>query len=494
MNGQGRPLPFPAPTAGLNTRDGVALLQPNEARVLENWLPDGANVRKRTGYTAQSTGAGVAVKTLATHKGGAGEKLIAVGGGELWDVSGGAASSLHNGSYSDNVFLTAAYNGYLFGVNGTETPWRYDGSAHSATGFTGSGLTISNLINVAAVRNRLWFCESGSADVWYGGLGSITGALTKFQSSQLLDGGHMAAIGSWSRDSGDGMDDLTVFVASTGQVLVYSGDPASTFSLVGSYWMPRPIGRQCTVKIGGQLAILTVGGLIPLDAAMNGLAFDPMQLSTFGKVATSIQKDFDLYGSNPGWTIQSTGGLVYINVPTVTDSSAKQYVYNTRVGAWTLYTGLPINCMTEYDGDLYFGGYSNGDVWKHAGNNDNGSDIVLTSRQSFQNSGGFQSMQANLIRVDIAPEGDVTGKLGVDVDYISRPVSVPLVTLANAANLTPWGNAWGSSWNQKVASDSRWFSTQGFGRALSPAMVIYADAQKIEWYGTQLLVSDAGAL
>ena len=490
----GRVLPFPAPTGGLNTRDGVALLPANEARQLENWLPDGANVRKRDGYTSQSTGAGVTVKTLATHKGGSGEKLIAVGGGELWDASGSTASSLYDGSYTDNVFQTAAFNSYLFGVNGTETPWRYDGSTHSVTGFTGTSLTIANLINVEAVRNRLWFCESGSADVWYGGLGSITGSLTKFQTSQLLDGGYMMAVGSWSRDAGDGMDDLTVFIASTGQVLIYSGDPASTFSLIGSYRMPRPIGRKCTVKIGGQLAVLTQGGLIPLDAAMNGLAFDPMQLSTFGKVAPSIKKDYDLYGSNSGWSIESSAGLIYINVPTVQDLASKQYIYNTRVGSWTTYTGLPVNCMAEYAGDLYFGGYTDGDVWKHSGTNDNGSDIVLTARQSFQGIGSVQSLQANAIRVDIAPEGDVTGKLGVDVDYISRPISVPLVTLAEASNLTPWGSAWGSSWNQKIASESKWFSTQGFGRSLAPAMVIYADAQSIEWYGTQIMAMDAGVL
>ncbi|TXH51739.1 MAG: hypothetical protein E6Q97_17695, partial [Desulfurellales bacterium] len=212
----GRSTTLPAPYAGLNLRDDITALRPNEARVLENWVARSGNLGIRDGYADHATGIGADVQTLASFVGLTAQKMIAGAGGALYDVTmTGSATSLATG-FGANRWQSALYNNRLMLVNGTDTPQSYDGSTVSASGWTGSGLTVTNLVNIAIVRNRVWLVENNSADVWYAAIGAITGACTKFQLSQIAAGGICMAIGSWSRDAGDGADDMTVFVMSTG--------------------------------------------------------------------------------------------------------------------------------------------------------------------------------------------------------------------------------------------------------------------------------------
>uniref|UniRef100_UPI001953D7D1 hypothetical protein n=1 Tax=Klebsiella pneumoniae TaxID=573 RepID=UPI001953D7D1 len=67
------------------------------------------------------------------------------------------------------------------------------------------------------------------------------------------------------------MSDLTVFVSSEGEVLIFSGtDPAAaaTWQLKGRYQIGKPLGYRSLAKFGGDLAILTQDGLMSLGAVM----------------------------------------------------------------------------------------------------------------------------------------------------------------------------------------------------------------------------------
>ena len=64
------PVRIPAPWGGLNTRDGIATLQPQEARQLENWTPVGSTVSPRPGTTLFSDSAETdACETLGAYDG-----------------------------------------------------------------------------------------------------------------------------------------------------------------------------------------------------------------------------------------------------------------------------------------------------------------------------------------------------------------------------------------------------------------------------------------
>ena len=199
---QGASITLPAPYGGINLRSDITALAKNEARNLENWLPSAGQCELRPGFDGHATGIGSAeVKTLVPFVGYSSSKLIAAGGGKIYDAtSAGAGTELASG-FTEDRWQTALYANRLFFVNGTDNPQVCDGSTVAGIVWAGSGLTDNDLINIALVRNRLWFCEKNKAHVWYGAVGQITAAsnLTKFSLDQIASGGICMAIGSWSR-------------------------------------------------------------------------------------------------------------------------------------------------------------------------------------------------------------------------------------------------------------------------------------------------------
>jgi hypothetical protein len=486
LMGTGTALFMPAPTGGINTRDPIQGLQPNEARELENLNPIGNAVQIRAGYAehASSTGTG-SVNTLHVHRGETADVLLAAGSGEIWNVTTTAATSIASG-YSINDWQTEYYNGWSFFVNGADTPIRFDGTSTAATGFTGSGLSISNLVNIALVRNRLWFAHVNSADVWYGSIAAVTGTLTKFQLSQLSSGGYCMAIGSWSQDAGDGPDDYTVFVMSTGEVFVYSGDPGSTFALVGRFWAPPPVGRRCMFYYGGGTGVVTREGPVPLDAIVSGAAFDPARLNNFGKIAPSFSYDVSRYGGNAGWDVETVGRQIIINVPT-SGTAARQYVYDIPTGAWTTWRGVPAASLVNYQDSLYFGGLADGIVWNQEGRNDNGSSIIFRSRGAFATPSGSRASNYTALRFQIQGTGTINGKFGFDIDYETAPLKgVNRDIASSTSGTTPWGSPWGSPWSASEELIVPWFATVGHGKAAAVALDASTDGE-FTWYGTDVM-------
>lgn len=404
--------------------------------------------------------------------------------------------------FTQDRWQTALYSDRLFFVNGADTPQVYNGSTVGSIAWAGSGLTNTALVNIALVRNRLWFCENNQAWVWYGAVGQITAAsnLTKFDLSQIAGGGFCMAVGSWSvTDSGDGADDLTVFVMSTGEIIVYQGDPATTFSLVGSYAGAPPIGRQCLVKVGGELVIITRQGYLPVSAAVRrsaGQALDLSAIDPWGKVAPGVAADAVLDGANGGWHGCLHLGIFYGNVPQTEGSISKQWVLNTRTGkkgAWSNYTKWNASSLASLGSDLYFGAMTGGKVMKVTGATDNGNPIVTLANGAFKYPRGAQySNVYTAARPIIQAEGTVSGIIGVDTDFVLRTLSGSTVDLADNVGGTPWGSEWGSPWSVTSDSSSLWFSIQGEGGAVSVKLMAQASTTNVVWSSTDLLYKPGG--
>lgn len=490
---RGQSITLPAPYGGLNLRDQIDALKPNEARVLENWFPDGNKLVVRPGFEAHGSSLGSSsVPTLTTWDGLASSKLIAGANGNLYDVSSsGAGSSLGSG-FSGNTWQTARFNARVFFVNGVDAPQDYDGTTLSSTSWSGSGLTITDLVNVANVRNRLWFCETDQADVWYGGIGAVTSTLTKFQLSQIASGGFTQAIGSWSRDAGDGMDDLTVFVMSTGQLIVYTGDPASTFTLVGKYDTgAAPIGRQCLIKMGGELVVITRLGLLPISAAMSqsgGKALSLASIDPWGKVAPYIAEQAVRHGAQSVWSGTLHQGVLYVNIPFGSTSSG-QAVLNTRTGSWTTYSSWNAAALASFGNDLYFGALDGGVVRKIDGTDDNSASIVSKARQAFTmpSRNGARSYAYTALRLRLQAEGALTGTLGVDTDYFDSNLVGAVTELNFDVDTTPWGSEWGSPWGSTPEPVEQWLSVEGDGRSVAPRLTTTSDGS-VEWNATDVLM------
>lgn len=496
--GQGisEPFPIPAPLMGLNTLVDYTLLQPTEARLLENWLPDEGSCRVRPGHDPHQEISGASVvPTLTTWEGATGRQLIAAAGGELYDVGGTPSAITSSAGYTDNLWSTANFNGWLFGVNGTDTPWRYDGGGSTAaTGFTGP--TLTTLQTVTQVRNRLWFTRTSSADVSYGGIGAVTGALTTFQISQIASGGKVMDVGAWSRDAGDGSDDFTVFIMSTGQVIVYQGDPATSFALVGKYSAPAPVGPDCTIQIGGELVIMTQSGPVPISAIIAGNAFRPEAIGYWGKIAPSWAADFKRFGTNAGWNAYFYDGLVYFVIPTGL-SNSRIYVVNTRNSAWTTYTGMPVSMFADLSGTLYFGGSTDGMVYRHATGLDNGMPIETIARQGWTYpTQGRRSMQYTMISPIITPSASCQAQFQVDVDFNSEAITAPVVDISIDAGGTAWDTAlWDTfAWASDPVVNRLWYAIRGKGRSVAPVVKTFSIADTVEWSATYIMGKPAGRL
>jgi hypothetical protein len=513
---QGRTFTIPAPYGGLNLRDDITALKPNEARVLENWLPSTGFLALRSGAAAHASSLGSGeVMTLAAFDYASSSKLIAGANGKLYDVSSFGIGTQIGIGFSENRWQTAVANNRVFLVNGTDAPQDYDATTLTSTSWTGSGLTIANLVNVALVRNRLWFCENDSADVWYAGIASVTGALTKFQLSQIASGGHCMAIGSWSRDAGDGSDDFTVFVMSTGEIIVYQGDPATTFAIVGKFAGAPPLGRRCLAKVGGELIVITRLGLLPVSAAIGGVALDLARIDPWGKIAPGIASDAALYGSNDGWSGTLHLGLLYINVPQTTGTLSKQYVLNTRTGAWTIFKGWNASSFASFGNSLYFGGQTGGVVRKVSGSSDtqvgvgtneaslplllnsplieNALDITAVANGAFTTpQNGYRTNMFTAVRPKFEATGNIFGKIGVDVDYLQSSLNTADVQLVSNASATPWGSAWGSAWANDEEATQTWFSTKGQGRAVAVALRLAAQTSDLRWFASDVLFKPGG--
>lgn len=489
--GLGRPFPIPAPMNGLNTRENYTRLQPTEARVLENLLPDEGSCNVRPGYAEhQEVSGATSIPTLMLFKGATTQQLIAGAAAELYNVTG-TPSALTSNTYTSSLWSHDNFNGYLFGVNGTDTPWRYDGSNVAATGFTGPTLTTLNTIQ--QVRNRLWVTQTNSADVRYGPIGGVTGALTTFQLSQIASGGKCIAVCSWSRDAGDGSDDFTVFVMDTGQVIVYQGDPATSFALVGKYSAPILVEKDATVSVGGERVLMTVSGPIPMTAIIAGVAFSPDALKDWGKIAPTWQADYQRYKANAGFSAHFFNGIVYFNFPTGTNTT-KQYVYNTRIPAWTNYTNLPIASMADYQGELYFGSYSDGFVYRHGTGADNGEQIVTLARQGASYPlGGQRSATYNSFRPNIDADGPTQLQFALDVDFRDGDLGM-LYDLNTNSSGTTWGDAWGSPWSSPTTTRRKWLASRGYGRAVAPVVRTRSTAVNVKWFASDLRGTQGGQL
>lgn len=235
----------PAPIGGLNARDPLAVMSPQDAIVLDNWFPANSSVRVRKGFTPHCTISGASsadVETLATHKNANGtETLIAVSNNKFWncttesetDITG--SLTVTSDRWQHEAFRNSG-NSYLVFCNGVNTPKLYSSSLADVT-FTGSGLTTSNLIQAKAYKRRLYFLEKDSTKFWYLAVDAIAGTASSFDVGSLLSrGGKLLSIQTWSGNFGGGLENTIVLISDQGEILVYSGDDFSTnVSLIGKY-------------------------------------------------------------------------------------------------------------------------------------------------------------------------------------------------------------------------------------------------------------------
>lgn len=477
-------------------------MPPLDAIEMINMFPSVSGVTLRAGDQSFATGLSGAVETLAEFRSPTQTQFLAASGSTIDEITTGTPVSRGTG-FTNARWQTANYRGHLFFANGEDTVQDWDGTTLQNSTFTGA--TLSELDNVALVRDRLWFVKKDSGSAFFGPIGSISGALSEFDIGQQARKGNLVAVASWSRDTGSGMDDFTVFIMSGGDIVVFEGDAATTFTKIGLYNAPDPIGKRCFLNIGGELIILTKGGYIAISALINTRFAPEETLSEKIRdaVADAVRESFDLFG----WEgVNHPDGIrVIFNVPIAENTTYDQHVLNTITGSWGKQEGRNGNTFAEFDGKFYMGG--DGEVFRV--------DVDTTDASRAGANIAYETIQASnsldnpnrplsgirkqvpQIRPFVKGGGNVTTTFGVLPDFNTTTPAGNLQTLSPGVQFweeitTLWEDAT-RLWNADTGIINPTLTAGGTGFTFSVFMVGDTNTN-LEWFNTDVIWKQGGLL
>lgn len=434
----------PAPVAGWDSISPLAAMAADRAIVLDNWFPQPGYIELRRGHTLQSnTGVNSPVESLMAYHAltTVSDKLFAANGGSVYDVTGAASSQfsgMTNARWQHVNFATSGGH-FLWICNGADAPRYWDGAAWVVPTIT--GITAANIVHVNVHKNRLWFVLINSTKAAYLPTNSIAGAATEFELGPLFTmGGFLVAMGTWSVDGGDGPEDYAAFISSKGQVAIYSGtdpDSASTWALKGVFQIGPPIGRRCFTRVGADLAVISIDGVLPISRALVIERGVSVSVSLTANIQPTMNQAARDWKDNFGWQLISypKGTRAYLNVPALQGSSQQQYVMNTVTGAWCRFLGMGANCWETFKERVFFGG-NDGKVYEaDATGSDNGVAIAADCKTAFNYFGRRGNLKRwPMIRPLLTTDGVVVPGMAMNVDFRDdAPISTPSSSPSAAA-------------------------------------------------------------
>jgi hypothetical protein len=490
-----------APVKGWHVGSPIAAAPPQTAFLLENAFPELDHVRARGGSAAFATGMpNAAVTSLMRYSAGTSgaTKMFASCNGSIFDVTspGAVGAPLVTGldPIAPFVFVQFAATGAqnLMAVNGVNPLQLYNGSTWGTSPAI-TGLTGNPLNYLWVYKSNVWAIQSGSLDAWYLPGSTIGGPISKYPMSPLFArGGSLIAGGTWGIPATDsGIDHANVFVTDQGEVAIFTGDtPALTnWNQLGVFRISPPVGPKCLLQAGGDLAIMTQDGIIPVSTIQNT---DQIALQNQA-VTRDIQpawRDAVLARQGlTGWQIISwpNRSMAVVTLPHMNVADNTQFVANARTGAWCRYTGWDVQSM-EVGGlslEKLFYGTSDGRVMQaETGGQDDGKPYTMTVFPSYtdlsQTDFGYASLsqsasrkQLKMVRPRLQSNGAIAPKITVNTDFdISVPTFPPASTIGLAGAL--WGVAlWGVDvWPQTFFEPAAWVPAFALGAVISPIMQI----------------------
>lgn len=372
--------------------------------------------------------------------------------------------TITGGPFQDNEALTSA--------TGSATANGASSAGHSTT-ITGVATNI--LTQVWSHKSRLFFVEENSLSAWYLPASAIGGAATELDLGPIFrKGGTLMFGASWSLDSGSGLDDVCVFVTTNGEIAIYEGsDPSSvnTWALSGVYEISRPINKHSYFKAGGDLAILTEDGIIPVSealrkdrAALQAVAITYPIEDAWKSVIANRTASFPV---TP--TLWQSQALLMIGTP-----GSVALVANARTGAWCRYTGWDVRCGAVANDRLYFG-TNDGKVMRgESGGKDGTSAYSAYYVPKFTTMGTGALKSANHIGLTVkaASRPNFAAVAFDDYEIGNYPIASPLTG--------PTGSTWGSGvwgtfvWGTGTAEKAYtvWKSVRAAGYSVSPVVVV----------------------
>jgi hypothetical protein len=367
--------PFIAPTGGWVSATNLAAAPPGSAFILENFYPTTTGIKMRSGSRKHATAeADEPLESAFSYVGVSADEMFGACNGAVYnltsvadpDVAPTADITGQTSDYYSALNFTTVAGQYLLIANGTDDIQIYDGSSWSALASGSSpgeldGVDSDTISHLNSYRNRIWGVKSGTQVAYYWPTDSIAGTVGDVSLAGIFrKGGTLLFTATWSLDAGDGLDDKIAFVSTKGEVAIFQGDPVdSGWGLVGLYEAAPPLGKNASLKVGGDLLILTEIGLVPLTAVISK---DPAALA-LAAVSRNIQPDWEREArqrrSLPWEIVKWTNrNICYISCPVTADTTITPpicFAVNLETGAWSKVTGWNTRCFVLNDDQVYFG-------------------------------------------------------------------------------------------------------------------------------------------
>ena len=473
-----KPIEWVAPIGGWRTDVPLSEMPPTAAAKLINFFPEAGFIRARNGSQPWLTGILSTIKTLMPYFGATQQMFAGIDGPTpgIFDASfagavGASLFTITNAYLSFANFVNAGGH-WLVCVNGSDTPFLYNGSTWASTAITGTNpqgnpLVPTNLSVVANYRSRLWFLEQGTTNLWFLPTDAITGAAQALNLGDVMRfGGVPIALNTWTMQVYTGVQQMLCIMTNKGELIIYSGsDPTTStnWSLLGTFKLADPLGLdRCMYQIGGDLAVMTENGIVPASKA---ITLDP-SASDQAAMTKAI---------GPTWlqTVQSIGehtaGWQFITYPerrmalvNVPDPALGiyQYVMNTETLAWTQFSGMPATSWAVFNDGLFFGTAGNG-VWQaDIGSSDGGAAIDCLSVGAWQRlNDGLAPKSTTLIGVDCIIDTNAMIYGGASFDYMPKvpfALGVSGVTVSAALwDISLWDQAlWSGTQSVRLIADA----------------------------------------
>jgi len=363
-----------------------------------------------------------------------------------------------------------------------------------------TGVNSNTFVNVNLFKNRLYFTQENSLNCWYLGVDAISGPASPLYFGGIArNSGFLQAMGTWTIDAGQGVDDYAVFVTSMGEVIVYNGtdpDNADTWVLKGVWQLGQTYNRRCFLKWGGDLLLLTQDGLVPLAAALQSSRLDP-RINLTDKIYYEISRSASLYSTNFGWQLAyfASENMLMINVPTT--GGTQQFCMHTISKAWCSFSNIEAKCWEISYDQMYFGGNGYvGRFWDSYSDNGNNINAQVQQAYSYFDSVG-QQKRFTMIRPIFQTDNGLPSVLaGINTDFDAQNSLGAVSFNAVSSTLGVWDTAvWDEDvWGGNLALTKLWQGVTGVGYSGGIIMKIASQGIDVYWISSDYVMERGGVL
>lgn len=382
------------------------------------------------------------------------------------------------GTFADNEAITGLLSGSA-DVDGTQ--------ASAAPGADFGSLSSADMSFVWAYKNRLYFAQNDSLSAWYLPVDQVGGAATEFPMGGVFSNGGSLIFGQrWSLESGaeGGLSEQNIFVTTEGEVAIYQGsspDEAATWSLVGVYRIGAPLGKRAYLRGGGDIAIATTVGLVPLSKAIQ-LDVTALNNATVSYKIADAWTDALTFRGEQDWQciVWPQKKMAIVAPPDLAGSSSPvMFVTNTETGAWGRYRNWQGLCFAVYRGQLYFGSPAGQIFQAEVGGLDDGDTYSGAVVPLFSDLGFAAGIKVGkAVRARVRATTTIVDDTTMLSDFDLNLPPVPDATPPFGSN--QWGSAvWGESkWDAATPSviNQEWRSAGEVGYSLAPCYQVTSGA------------------